>query len=429
LRLVIPTIGSRGDVQPYIALGIGLQAAGHEVCLATHSDFEFHIRSHGLDFRAIADDGRALQSSPVGTSMVQAGKNPFAFLREFIRLRGPLIPQLMENCLEACRDADVMIISPTLFMVSYCVAEKLGLPVCCTHLQPMSMSRELPNCLFPLLPRWTPFRGIYNRLTHAMTGEYMWHLCRKTVNEARDQILGLPPIGLFGPPFRFFAETPALHGYSHHVVPRASDWGDNHRMTGYWFLNESPDWQAPDDLQAFLESGSPPVYVGFGSMHNENPESVTQLVAEALQRTRQRGILLTGWGGLKRGEYSENIFVVDSAPHDWLFPQMAAVVHHGGAGTTAAALRAGVPSVVVPFMSDQPFWAKRCYQLGVSPRPLPRKKLSAHRLTRSIEQAVHDPWMKERAAELGTRIRAEEGVQKAVSSFHQFWPAPRPEFA
>jgi UDP:flavonoid glycosyltransferase YjiC (YdhE family) len=213
------------------------------------------------------------------------------------------------------------------------------------------------------------------------------------------------------------------------VVPRASDWGDNHRVTGYWFLNESTDWQAPDDLQAFLESGSPPVYVGFGSMHNEDPESVTQLVAEALQRTRQRGILLTGWGGLKRGEYSENIFVVDSAPHDWLFPQMAAVVHHGGAGTTAAALRAGVPSVVVPFMSDQPFWAKRCYQLGVSPRPLPRKKLSANRLMRSIEQAVHDPWMKERAADLGTRIRAEEGVQKAVDSFHQFWPAPRPEFA
>jgi sterol 3beta-glucosyltransferase len=429
VRLLIPTIGSRGDVQPYIALGLGLQAAGHDVCLATHSDFEPLITSRGLDFRAIADDGQALQSTPTGTSMVQAGKNPFAFLREFIRLRAPLVPGLMENCLEVFREADMIVISPTLFMVSYCVSEKLKLPVCCTHLQPMTMSRDLPNCLFPTAPRWTPLRGLYHRLTHIVGGEYLWHLCRQTVNDARDRVLGLPPIPFFGPPFRFFQDTPAMHGYSRHVVPRPSDWNSNHCLTGYWFLDEPADWQPPDDLQDFLDAGPPPVYVGFGSMHNEDPEAITRLVREALERTGQRGILLTGWGGLREVAQAENLFVVDSVPHSWLFPQMAAVVHHGGAGTTAACMRAGVPAVVVPFMSDQPFWAKRAYHLGVAPAPLPRKKLSVERLAKSIDHAVNDPRLKQRAAELGRCIRAESGIQNAVDFLHEFWPAPKPEFA
>jgi sterol 3beta-glucosyltransferase len=429
LRLVIPTIGSRGDVQPYIALGLGLQAAGHDVCLATHSDFEPLIRRRGLDFQAIAEDGRALQSSPIGNNMLQAGNNPFAFMREFIRLRGPLIPDLMSNCLEACRDADVILLSPTLFMVGYCVAEKLNVPVCCTHLQPMTMSRDLPNCLFPDAPRWLPLRGVYNRLTHALGGEYLWQLCRKTINEARDQILGLPPIPFLGPPYRFFTQTPALHGYSHYVVPHPSDWGANHRVTGYWFLDEPMEWQPPDDLLNFLDSGPPPVYVGFGSMHNEDPETATRLVVEALQITGQRGILLTGWGGLKEVAGAEDCFVVDAVPHDWLFPQMAAVVHHGGAGTTAASFRAGVPSVVVPFMCDQPFWAKRSHQLGVAPPPLPRKQLTVHGLARSINQAVKDTRLQQKAAALGSRIRAESGVHRAVDFFHEFWPAPMPKLA
>src|SRR5690606_35862025 len=161
-------------------------------------------------------------------------------------------------------------------------------------------------------------------------------------------------------------------------------------ITGYLFLDEQAGWQPPPALEAFLDAGEPPVYIGFGSMAGRDPEAMTALVVEALALCGRRGLLLTGWGGLHAGAVPESIFVLDAAPHSWLFPRMAAVVHHGGAGTTAEGLRAGVPAVVVPFLFDQPFWGARIEALGVGPAPIPRKQLTAARLAGAIHRAVSD---------------------------------------
>ncbi len=209
-------------------------------------------------------------------------------------------------------------------------------------------------------------------------------------------------------------QKPAIYGISPNVLPKPPDWGDNIEITGYWFLDTPADWQPPKDLVDFLLAGPPPVYVGFGSMSIRNPEETTEIVIQALSRTKQRGLLATGWGGLKLADLPDNVFKIDSVPHDWLFSQMAAVIHHGGAGTTAAGLRAGIPTITVPFFVDQPFWGKRVAELGVGPQPIPRKQLSVERLAAAITTVVSDKELQRRVAVLGERIRTEDGVAKAV---------------
>jgi UDP:flavonoid glycosyltransferase YjiC (YdhE family) len=205
-----------------------------------------------------------------------------------------------------------------------------------------------------------------------------------------------------------------LYGFSTHVVPRPTDWDESVHVTGYWFLEGSADWHPPDELAAFLTSGPPPVYVGFGSMGALESGDTAGIVLEALRLAGQRGVVLTGAGEGIRHKTPDNILAVGTVPHDWLFPRVAAVVHHGGAGTTAAGLRAGVPSVLVPVFADQPFWGRRVADLGVGPEPIPHCRLAAERLARAIGLAVSDEPMRRRAAELGRAIRAEDGVSRAV---------------
>ena len=196
-------------------------------------------------------------------------------------------------------------------------------------------------------------------------------------------------------------------------------------VTGYLFLDTQPDWRPAPELQAFLDAGEPPVYVGFGSMAGRNPEQLAGLTIEALARSGQRGLLLTGWGGLRADQVPDHVFVVDSAPHSWLFPRMAAVVHHGGAGTTAEGLRAGVPNVIVPFVFDQPFWGARVKALGLGPAPIPQKKLTADRLAHAIRSAVTDQTMRQRASLCGQAIRAEDGIGNAVNVIRRYFGEPR----
>jgi len=207
---------------------------------------------------------------------------------------------------------------------------------------------------------------------------------------------------------------PILYGFSPTVIPAPSDWNENIHVTGYWFLDELDNWTPPPALTDFIESGSPPVYIGFGSMSNRKPEEMADLVVRALKQIDQRAILLSGWGGLSKTDLPDSIFMLDSIPHAWLFPRVAAAVHHGGAGTTAAGLRAGVPSVIVPFFGDQPFWGRRVADLGVGPGPISRQRLTAGRLATAIHQAVTEQEMRQRAAKLGEKIRGENGIARAV---------------
>jgi UDP:flavonoid glycosyltransferase YjiC (YdhE family) len=202
-------------------------------------------------------------------------------------------------------------------------------------------------------------------------------------------------------------KLPTIQGFSQYVVPHV--WGEPVYTTGYWFLDEP--WQPPDDLTRFLDNGEPPIYIGFGSMSSHNPQ---EMVIEALAKVGQRAVIARGWGKTAVATVPEQVCVVDKVPHGWLFSRMAGVVHHGGAGTTAAGLRAGVPSFIIPHMADQPYWGRRVHELGVGSKPIPRHKLRVDSLANGIHQLVADSRMKAAATRLGEQISAEDGVGNAV---------------
>ncbi len=410
MRVTILAVGSRGDVQPYVALGRGLRAAGHAVCIATTRDFEAFVTAHGLAYAPIEGDFRALMGGETGQAWLESARNPARFVRQAWRTVRPLMESLFDGAWDACRGADA-VICPILGLAGYPIADELGIPCYEAQLQPLHRTRAFPSPGFPDL-RW----GAYNRLTHVFVEQALWHTFRPFARRWQRRALKTRPTVAMRKPRR-----PVLLGYSPTVVPRPPDWGDHVHVTGYWFLDPPADWQPPADLLDFLEAGPPPVYIGFGSMSSRNAERMTGVVVEALKRAGQRGILLPGWGGLSRSDLPGDVLVIEPIPFSWLFPRMAAVVHHGGAGTTAAGLRAGVPSLVVPFIADQYFWGRRVADLGVGPEPIPRRKLSAGRLAEAISAAVTDGAMRRRAAVLGERIRAEDGVARAVEVLEGGW--------
>jgi len=433
MRITILTVGSQGDVQPYIALGIGMQDAGHDVYIATQPVYHALIRSHGLTPVSVGSDPREVFAGEEGQARLESIRDPIRFMNRFARAFCPFIHSLrlrMERLLAdswiACQGTEAIICSPTA-KAGYHIAEKLGVPCFMAPLQPQSRTRAFPSLLVPAGLR---LGGTFNRLTHILFEQFFWQLFRQQFNQWREETLGLSPLTRISPYSRqknkwqlqqqspLKRQLPFLYGYSPFVVPKPSDWPDWLCVTGYWFLSSPPDWQPPADLIDFLAEGPPPVYIGFGSVIDKNSKKVTEMAMEALIRTGQRGILQAGWTGLGEADLPDDVIRIEASPHDWLFPQMAAVVHHGGAGTVAAGLRAGVPSIITPAMADQPFWGQRVAALGVGPHPIPYRHLSVERLAAAIRIATSDRRIQERAAALGQRIRAEEGVAKAVEVFH-----------
>jgi hypothetical protein len=257
VQVVIPVTGSRGDVQPYIALGKRLCAAGHDVRLVTHEDFEKPARENGLSFWALGGCSRAMHESPTGWRLAGAAGNPFAFVREFVRMREPLLGEFMANCAEACRDADVVLATQTALLIGLSVAQKWKVPAVCSTIYPTSPTRLLPFCLFPEAPAWVPGRSLYNYTTYLVGGEYLWQLLRSALNRARREVLDLPAFPFWGPSPALLRRLPTLHGYSVCVSPRAADWGPDEHVTGYWFLDDARAGRPSADLRAFVEAGPP----------------------------------------------------------------------------------------------------------------------------------------------------------------------------
>lgn len=409
MRILIATVGSRGDVQPYVALGQGLQEAGHKVSMLTIRHFAPLVEGAGIRLIPVETDPRRVFEE----GLRRAGARSLALLRWLFRRMQDTVRIYFARCLEAAREADVVLFSPLGFPAAH-VAEALGLPFMGLYLQPGTPTRAFPSPFAPPIPSWMPFQGIYNWLSYRLFNWTLAFTVRPTIDRCRREILGMPP-----KPWRFYATVdlapiPILYGFSPRVVPKPSDWGSWIHVVGYWFLENQETWTPPQELRRFLDAGTPPVYIGFGSMVDPEPETLTEIVLTALAETGQRGILLGGWAGLGRATLPSTVLCLDEAPHHWLFPRCAAVVHHGGAGTTAAGLRAGVPNVVVPFYFDQPFWGRRVHALGAGPAPLPRRRLTASRLAQAIDTALRDMRMREQAQRLGRAIQAEDGVARAL---------------
>lgn len=414
MKIAILSSGSRGDVQPYVALGKGLKAAGYDVRFLTSDDFASLVTDAGLEFHSMGISVETLLQNDEWRHTLESGNA----LKVFARMRQEMKrqAQTLTAQIPALRqDIDLIVTGMGGLGGTFSIADKLRIPVVQAHYLPLTPTRYFAG---PIFPRPLPTRAL-NRLSFHITRQVLWQSTRMGDAVTR-QALGMPPASFWGP-FRSLQQkrVPLLYGYSQHVLPRPDDWDDLNHVTGYWFLDPPADWQPPPDLVDFLHAGPPPVYVGFGSMGSRNPELVTQLTLKALALAGQRGVIASGWGGMRPSALPDTVYMLRAVPHSWLFPQMAAVVHHGGAGTTAAGLRAGVPSILIPFMADQPFWARRVAELGVGPAPIPRQRLTAERLAEAISQAVSDAAMHRRAAELGAKIRAEDGVAQAVALIGQ----------
>lgn len=409
MKITILCVGSRGDVQPFIALGGGLRKAGHETTVATHEDFQELARVAGLGFCQVEGNIREIVQSEQGQEWLNSNKNPIKFFRGMIRLCEDFFEKLMRDSAKACETAEAIIFSP-LALCAYSIAEQKKIPGCMAALQPVSPTGEFAS---PMFPQYR-LGKIYNLFTHFVARQFVWQPFRKRFNRWRREDLGLAPYGFWGPLVKMRKENfPLLYAFSPSIITRPSSWRSECYMTGYWFLDQ-PDWKPPEKLLNFLGAGAPPIYIGFGSMSERDPHGLSQNLIRALQMTGQRGIILSGWADLPDENLPENVLVIDSVPHDWLFPKMAAVVHHGGAGTTAAAFRAGVPNIVVPFFADQHFWGAHVSRLGTGPKPIPRKELTAENLAGAIREALTSAQIRRCAESLAERIRKEDGVTTAV---------------
>ncbi|WP_414618879.1 glycosyltransferase [Calothrix sp. CCY 0018] len=415
MHITILTLGSRGDVQPFIALGIGLYKAGHKVKIASQATFESEIRSHGLEFALMSGNPKEGLESAEGQAMLKT-KNPIDFVHRLGDLLEPIMETVLLDSWQACQETDAIIGAGFPFW-GFDIAEKLGIPFYYAYLTPGYPTTAFPNAVTP--PHLEKLGSIYNRFSYTLTNLLFWQFFRKPIHKFRKSILNLPPTGIRQNAFTKLedAKVNYLIGCSPSVTPKPKDWPKRVHLTGYWFLDEPDNFIPPTDLVEFLKSGSPPVYIGFGSMSGEEAQKISEIALAALKKTKQRGIFLSGWSGVKNLDLPDTVFQIDNIPHSWLFAQMACIVHHGGAGTTAATFRAGVPSVIIPFFGDQKFWAYQAAKLGVSPPIIDRKNLTIDTLAQAITNAVENQSIQKQAAILGEKIRLENGVKEVIKIF------------
>jgi sterol 3beta-glucosyltransferase len=405
MKVLISTFGTHGDVQPFLALGQGLRAAGHTVAICTSASYGPIIEALGLHYAPMSDTMLDL------TRALLDGSQPIFTV---MRRMGPAMRAMLVEAWQAAHAfaPDLLLYHPKM-LGSYHIAEKLGIPLAMALPLPLyTPTRAFPTPFFAGLRLGGWANRASFRLMALSSGMYSG-----MTNRFRVTTLGLPSLPRFADQLctRAGVPIPVLYPYSRHLLPPPTDFPPHVHVTGSWFLEPTTPWEPPASLLAFLDAGPPPVYVGFGSSGGRGARRRSQVVLDALAHAGQRGVLTRGWGGLAPDALPDTVYLLDEAPHDWLFPRMTAVVHHGGSGTTAAGLRAGRPTVICPAFGDQPFWGRIVAERGLGPAPIPQRALTAARLAEAIRVAVGDRAMRERAEVIGAQIRGEDGVGYAVA--------------
>jgi len=407
MRITCLTIGSRGDVQPYIALCKRLLEEGHKPKIATHVEFKDWVESHGIEFGEVFGDPSELMRL-----CIENGTFTLAFMKEAnSKFRGWL-DDLLASAWRACQGSELLIESPSA-MAGIHIAEALGIPYFRAFTMPWTRTRAYPHAF--IMPG-QKMGGAYNYITYVMFDNVFWKAMAPQVNRWRNNMLGLPNTNLekLAP-----NKVPFLYNFSPYVVPPPLDFSDWIRVTGYWFLDEgNGKWEPPRELVDFINKaradGKKLVYVGFGSIIVPDPAKMTQEVIDAVLKADVRCILSKGWSDRigpeedqadrpPEPELPEEIFQIKSAPHDWLFRQIDAAAHHGGSGTTGASLRAGIPTIIRPWFGDQFFFGSRVEDLGVG---ICLKKWGAHSFAKALWEATHSERMIVKARVLGEQIRA-----------------------
>ena len=405
-RIAIATIGTQGDVQPYVALGRALQQRGYSVVLGASSDFETLVTSHGIEFRSL---GASIQTFLSQTRFENAMSQSLLINGPALLKQGQMIVDTAARLAwEMAQGADAIIGNMnTSFAID--IAEALKIPVIMSALQPLNTTSEFPLCMY-----YGPtFGPALNRLTYTtMTVQQIYYNLPR--NRLRRELMGLDSRKRGG----FFKDTagaplPTLYAYSALVSPRPRDWPKGAIVTGFWPLADRSDWQPSEAFRAFLAAGEAPIYIGFGSMPF-GAERNTQILKEAVRLWGGRVVVARGWGGINPDDLPADIFAIEKAPHDKLFKYVRAVVHHGGAGTTSSGLALGKPTFIVPQTVDQPYWGRRVYELGCGPKPVRLRKLTPEILADALADLANNPSYQMAAEALAVRLTAEDGTGRAI---------------
>lgn len=455
LNVVVQIVGSRGDVQPFVALGKVLKDTyGHRVRIATHPTFQKFVEENGLEFFSIGGDPAELMAFMVKNPGLMPGIDALKSGEVAKRRKG--IEQIVLGCWRSCIEAgdglgpppettqagdqpldggdlslsgdpsnkpfvaDAIIANPPSFAHIH-IAEKMGIPLHMTFTMPWSPTRAFSHPLANIESSNTDV-VMTNYVSYALVEMMTWQGLGDVINRFRTKVLDLEPLSLiWAPGMLTRLHIPTTYCWSPALIPKPNDWGREVNIPGFYFLDLATSYTPEPDLAAFLAAGPPPVYIGFGSIVVDDPNRLTRMIFDAVALAGVRALVSKGWGGLGADSVGipEGVFMLGNCPHDWLFKRVSCVVHHGGAGTTAAGIKTGTPTVVVPFFGDQPFWGSMIAKAGAGPAPIPYKKLTAETLAEAITTALR-PETQARAKELGEKIRQEKGTDLGAKSFHDF---------
>ncbi|NLI23039.1 MAG: glycosyltransferase family 1 protein [Clostridiales bacterium] len=405
MRFTMICIGSTGDVRPYVLLGSELTRRGHDVGICAFSEFEQLVRHNGMRFFPLSGDAREFMSNIMKPSARGVG-----YLKQVLDSLRHIIDPFLADLQNACADAEV-IVATYFGNIIQSIAAQRDVPFIQTHYYPMDPNNTTPISAAPGLRAGRAWNLATYRLAYLIISTLeVYYLTgwRKAQ--------GMPPRRLESSPSSLLNghTVPVLYAMSPLLMPRPRSWGESIHMTGFWLDEQESEYQPSPELAAFLAQTPKPVYIGFGSMTSGDMGATLNIVLEAIRLSGVRAVLSTGWGNVE-GIRQKDVYVVEGyVPHDWLFAHVSAVVHHGGAGTTAAGLCAGCPTLAIPFGGDQPFWALRVRMMGLGPRPIRRDKLTAAKLARALRNLTTVGSYRVAARELGERLRTENGVRCAA---------------
>ena len=405
MRITMLSVGSTGDVRPYVLLGQELQARGHRVTISAFPRFEGMVTDAGLAFYPIRGSAESMMAS-----IMEPDTSAFTYLPRLWKGVKDAAPQMLKDMTDSCKDADAMVCN-FFGSVFYSISEKYNIPCIQTHLFPMDPTGEVP------------ISSVRNQHLGSLINKGTYKVGYYTIGTLEKHILGpwRQENGLTErkpatrPVYRVGEhEIPVICAISPSFFPRPADWDPRIHMSGFWFDETPNDYQPSPDLREFLENGKKPIYIGFGSMNTGDMDKLLFICLRSVHAAGLRAVFSTGWGDRTQLKSTNTVFFLGDVPHDWLFPRVSAVVHHGGAGTTAAGLRYGRPSLIIPFAGDQAFWAHQVYRSGSGPKPIPRDSLSIKKMTRALLDLTENTGYAESAQHVSKGMAEEHGVRSAA---------------